>query len=486
MVILVIILFIITIVIICRWYLSYVYSSLYWCWDNGNEEKRIFIDTENISFPENFLWGTAAASYQCEGPGDKASVASNWSEWEPAGIKRGQRCGMAIDHYHRYKEDIQLMRTLGCNAYRFSLAWDKIEPIEGQYDKDVLAHYHDELKELHRQSIIPMITFHHFVHPLWFEQRSAFVNSSNIEIFVRFVIDMFREFEDECYMWCTINEPEVYVSGGYFTGIFPPGHKSQANEASLVLQHFLQAHIEIYDNIKRIARQPEKHSIGIVKDIFQFDPWNPLNPLDIYASHILDYAMNGCILDFFRTGYLKWTMPGSIHRTYVNARAPYTNDFIGLNYYSHFLVRFNLFKKPPFEILHHQDNSGSSLMTDMAYPLYPEGLYRACIRLKNELPRIPIYITENGIADRYDDRRHLFLRRYLYALSRAINEAHCDIRGYFYWSLIDNFEWAEGYDMKFGLYNVDLQTQERTLRDGSKYFQYVIQKYREKYEKKNL
>lgn len=168
-----------------------------------------------------------------------------------------------------------------------------------------------------------------------------------------------------------------------------------------------------------------------------------MSPLDVFASHILDYAMNGSILDFFRTGCFKWNMPGSIHRIYNNSRAPFANDFIGLNYYSNFHIRFHSFKPPFFEIVHRKDDSGNSLMTDMPYPLYPEGLYRACIRLKNELPRLPIYITENGIADRLDDRRHLFLRRYLYALSRAINEAGCDVRGYFYWSLTDNFEWGE-------------------------------------------
>ena len=152
---------------------------------------------------------------------------------------------MTIDLYHRYKEDIQLMRTLDCNAYRFSLAWDKIEPIEEQYDKDILAHYHDELKELHRQSITRMITFHYFTHPLWFEQCSTFFNSSNIAVFIRFVIDMFEEFEDEYHLWCTINEPEVYVSDSYFTGLFPSSHKSQPNEVSLALQYLLQTHVEI-------------------------------------------------------------------------------------------------------------------------------------------------------------------------------------------------------------------------------------------------
>ncbi len=145
-----------------------------------------------------------------------------------------------------------------------------------------------------------------------------------------------------------------------------------------------------------------------------------MNPLDVFASHILDYAMNGSILDFFRTGCFKWNMPGSIHRIYNNSRAPFANDFIGLNYYSNFHIRFHSFKPPFFEIVHRKDDSGNSLMTDMPYPLYPEGLYRACIRLKNELPRLPIYITENGIADRLDDRLHLFFRRYLYALSRAM------------------------------------------------------------------
>lgn len=424
---------------LARWYLQKLYTSWYWCWDNGQEENRIEIDTENVSFPKGFLWGTASASYQCEGPGDKLPVQSNWSTWEPDGIKHRQRCGIAVDHYHRYKEDIKLMKDLGCNAYRFSLAWDKIEPVEGQYDRDIINHYHGVLDELLRQSIRPMITLHHFTHPQWFEERGAFLNSLNMPVFVRFATDMFTEFKTKCTLWCTINEPEVYVSGGYFTGIFPPGHKSKPDEAAIVLQYLLEAHVDIYNKIKSIAEHPENHSVGIVKDIFQFDPWNPLNPLDIYASSVLDYSMNGCITDFFRTGHFKWQMPGSKTRTYTDLRARNANDFIGLNYYSHFRVRFNPFKPALFEILHEQNE----LMTDMAYPLYPEGLYRACVFLKNQLPDTPIYITENGIADRHDDRRHIFLRRYLYALSRAINDANCDVRGYFYWSLTDNFEWAE-------------------------------------------
>ena len=430
---------IVVIIILCRWYLLRIYSSLYWCWDNGNGENRIVIDTDDISFPENFLWGTSSSSYQCEGPGDKPPVASNWSEWEPAGIKRGQRCGLTVDHYHRYKEDIQLMRHLGCNAYRFSLSWEKIEPIEGQYDQDILVHYHDVLKELRKQSILPMITLHHFVHPLWFEQRSAFLDSSNVSTFVRFALDMFREFENECHFWCTINEPEVFIGGCYLAGIFPPGHKGQSNEASLALQHLLQAHVEIYDGIKQIARQPEQHSVGLAKALMQFDPWSPFNPCDLYLSHIFNHGMNDCILDFFRTGTFHWKIPGSIHRIYTNSRAPFSNDFIGLNYYSHMHIRLNLFNKNLIEFVNRED----SLMTDMPYPIYPEGFYRACLRMKEAFPRTPMYITENGIADRHDDRRHLFLRRYLYALSRAINEAGCDIRGYFYWSLTDNFEWAE-------------------------------------------
>lgn len=426
--------------ILVRLYLKSVERKLYWCWDNGNEDERTVIDTDDIRFPHDFLWGTASASYQVEGPvDDKNLVQSNWSAWEPRYIKGGQRCGNAVEHYHRYREDIQLMKDFGLNAYRFSLSWDKIESNRGQYNQEVLQHYHDVFRELNRQSIVPMVTFHHFVHPLWFEESGAFLSKGNVEVFVRFAIDMFREFENECQLWCTINEPEVYVSGGYFNGIFPPGHKSKSDEASLVLQHLLQSHVEIYQNIKKISREPSKHSIGIVKDIFQFDPSNPLNPFDHLASRILDYSMNGCILKFFRTGEFSWTMPGSTKRLWIDRRAVNSNDFIGLNYYSHFFVRFNPLKSPMFEII----NDRNALMTDMPYPVYPEGLYRACLRLKNELPNVPIYITENGIADRTDDRRHLFLRRYLYALSRAINEARCDVRGYFYWSLTDNFEWAE-------------------------------------------
>ncbi len=221
--------------------------------------------------------------------------------------------------------------------------------------------------------------------------------------------------------------------------------------------------MEIYDGIKKIARQPEHHSIGIVKELFQFDPYNPWNPLDVYLCHLFDYAMNGSVLNFFRTGTFKWKIPISTHRTYTNTRAPYANDFFGLNYYSHFPLRFNLFKPSFIENTYQQDNGGYPLMTDMSYPLYPEGLYRACLRLKNKLPHLPIYITENGIADRLDDRRHLFLRRYLYALSRTINEAGCDVRGYFYCSLTDNFEWSEVITSDMNSFFLDYYLYSRVL-----------------------
>ncbi|CAF1620824.1 unnamed protein product, partial [Didymodactylos carnosus] len=276
---------------------------------------------------------------------------------------------------------------------------------------------------------------------------------------------MFQEYQTKCYLWCTINEPEVYVSGGYFQGMFPPGHKSKPDEASLVMKHLLEAHVRIYDNIKKISSSSSKHQIGIVKDIFQFEPYNPLNPLDHYLASILDNSMNSCILNFFKTGKYVWNMRGSQRLEYSNIKAINSNDFFGLNYYSHFHVKFQFNLKQPFKLVH----QSNILMTDMSHPIYPEGIYRACMRVRNELGNIPIYITENGIADEADDRRHLYLRRYLYAISKAIKDG-CDIRGYYYWSLLDNFEWAEGYDMKFGLYHVDLKTQKRILRDGSKYF----------------
>lgn len=434
--------------------------ELHWHWNE--------VDTETAKFPRDFLWGVASAAHQVEGECDN----NNWSAWEKARdeqgrprIKHAQVAGKACEHWTRFREDIRLMQALGVKAYRFSMEWSKIEPAEGEIDSTALRHYHEVCDALLTAGIKPVVTFYHFTHPLWFEQKGAFEREENLAAFVRFCEVLFAEFHAQVEMWCTINEPEVLASQSYFMGVFPPGKKDPQLTA-IVLKNLLQAHVEVYARLKKLSGG-EHAQIGLVKNIMQFDPSRRWHPLDWTLAHKLNGLFNDSILNFFRTGRFEFSMPGLASLQYEDARATRSLDFIGLNYYSHLHVKFNWSTSEFFKFTFPND----AVMTDMAYTIYPEGFYRA-LKSVQQLG-VPIYVTENGIADAKDDRRGLFLSRYLYALHRAMQEG-APVRGYFYWSLMDNFEWAEGYDMKFGLYEVDFNTQERKLREGAKAFMKAV------------
>jgi len=443
-------------------YLSYSYPDIEWEWDK--------INTTDIHFPSNFAWGTATAAHQVEGN----NTNNNWHEWENSvdgnGVSRihnNDRSGSAADHWNRYPEDIQLMRELGVNHYRFSIEWSKIEPAQGVFDQDALSHYRKKCEALIESGITPVITLHHFSHPTWFERLGAFEKEENIGHFIKFSEIIFNELKDLVQIWCTFNEPSVFVAQGYFNGIFPPGKKDPVL-AGTVLENMLNAHVETYLHLKALPHT-EDVKIGIVKNIFQFDPHRRWHVLDWIFSKILNDVYTNAPLKFLKEGESSFYMPGMVDNHMSNPRAVGTLDFIGLNYYSRMHVKGQLNAKEPFVF----DTRDQDIMTDMGYPLYAEGFHRALKTISKM--DVPIYVTENGLADAKDEIRPLFIERYLYAMNQALKE-RIDIRGYFYWSLMDNFEWAEGYKMKFGLYELDLQTQDRRLRNGSRPFIDMVNK----------
>ena len=438
------------------------YPELRWDWDR--------INVNDMNFPEEFRWGVATSSHQVEG-----NCTNNWSAWEASTNEKGNprildgdRSGLACDHWNRYKEDIGLIKALGLGAYRFSVEWSKIEPEEGKFNNSALKHYRDVCADLEEAGITPVITLHHFTNPLWFEDMGAFEKEENISYFVRFSQRVFDTLKDHVAIWCTINEPAVYTSQGYFNGIWPPG-KRNPQLAGEVMKNLLVAHTKVYKALKNVENG-EKYQIGIVKNIFPFDPYNRWNPLDWFVCRSLDGVFNQGALDYFKTGEFEFSMPGMSKLKYTYADGAGALDFIGLNNYSHQRVKSQLNPREffRFEFYPYEE------MTDMAYPIYPEAIYRSIKRVK--ALGIPIIITENGIADVRDDRRAKYIERYLYAVSKALGEG-ADIAGYFYWSLMDNFEWSEGYDMKFGLYEVDFNTQDRTLREGSKRYMDIVERF---------
>ena len=443
-------------------YFNFSYPETEWNWDN--------IDTQDIHFPESFAWGTATAAHQVEGN----NTNNNWYQWENGvnennqpRIHNGETSSLASDHWNRYPDDIRLMNDLGVNHYRFSIEWSKIEPERGNFNVAAIKHYRDLCDSLLKSNIIPVVTLHHFTHPIWFENFGAFENKENIEYFIKYSEYVFNNLQDLVPIWCTINEPTVFVSQGYFNGIFPPGKKDPVLAAT-VLENLLNAHTKVYRHLKGLPGGSEAQ-IGLVKNIFQFDPLRRWHILDWVFSNVLNDVFTNSSLDFLKKGSSTFSMPGMVKKEMNNPDAVGALDFIGLNYYSRMHVKGRPSLSEPFLF----EKREGDIQTDMDYALYPEGFYKA-LHTISTLGK-PIYVTENGVADQGDSIRALFIKRYLYSLNRALKEG-LDIRGYFYWTLMDNFEWAEGYKMKFGLYKVDFNTQERTLRKSSKLFIDMVKK----------
>ena len=441
-------------------YLNLKYPETRWDW---NIEKN-----NKFKLPESFFWGTATASHQVEG----GCKNNNWYKWEnnfdeegKPRIKDNQVAGDACDHWNRYNDDILMLKELGVTHYRFSLEWSKIEPKKDQFNENALKHYDDVIDALLKNNITPYITFHHFTNPVWFDEMGAFENEDNIAYFLNFCKMVFERYSDKVKHWCTINEPEVYASMGYFAGVFPPGKKN-AQLSAIVQKNMLIAHTQLYHMLKKTPNGKESQ-IGIVKNVMQFDPSRRWNLLDWLACIFTDTVYNKMSFSYFSTGKISIYIPTLVKLFHYNKNAIKSTDFFGLNYYSHVHVKFQFDKHEFFTNTFPENDT----MTDMPYTIYPEGFYRAIKSV--ESVGVPIIITENGIADAKDDRRALYIKRYIYAMKKAISEGS-NIKGYFYWSLMDNFEWAEGYDMKFGLYEVDFKTQKRTLRQGSKAFIEII------------
>ena len=437
-------------------YCTLSYPEIKWDWDK--------IETDKVYFPKRFMWGTATAAHQVEGN----NTNNNWYHWEYQkdnnGISRihnNEKSGMAADHWNLYNKDISLMNDLGVQYYRFSVEWSRIEPEKGIINEDALDHYRDVCIALIDSGLTPVVTLHHFTHPKWFENLGGFEKEENINYFIKFSEIVFNKLSDLVPFWCTINEPAVYVSQGYFNGVFPPGKKDPLL-AGYVMKNLLNTHVRVYRHLKTLSHGTSAQ-IGLVKNITQFDPLRRWHVLDWYFSKKLNDVFTNNTIDLLSKGEFEFHLPGTADIYFKNNDAINALDFIGLNYYSRMHVKGHLSPLAPFTFeLRPEDTQ-----TDMPYAIYPEGFYRA-VKTISKIG-VPIIITENGIADDKDNRRKIFIERYLYALYKSILHGY-DVRGYFYWSLMDNFEWAEGYMMKFGLYEVDFITQERKLRSGSHAF----------------
>ena len=387
-----------------------------------------------LKFPEQFIFGTATAAHQIEGD----NKSNDWWYYEQIG-RLPYKSGKACDHWRLYKEDIELMASLCYRGYRFSIEWARLYPQEGKKDYNAIERYNEILRILDSKGITPMITLHHFTLPLWFLKKGGFVKEENLKYWEKYVETIRDEIKGARYI-ATFNEAMVYVVSGYIEGQWPPFKKS-IRLASKVEANILRAHAIAYDILK------DRFKVGIVKNI----------PIFLSSSNKkkdLKFAKKAD--DVFNFNFLDALWNGKLKAIYRNYKTPKSNvDFLGVNYYTAYEVKY---VPNPLKLFFQVELANMGRKTDMGWCVYPEGIYKAIEKVSRY--ERPIFITENGIATTDDEWRIEFIVKHLQYLHRAIKDGY-DVRGYFHWSFMDNFEWDKGFSPRFGLVGIDYNTFQR-------------------------
>jgi beta-glucosidase len=419
-----------------------------------------------LRFPAGFLWGVSTAAYQVEGN----SPDCQWAQWEAAGkIRSGHQSGLACNWWKNAEQDFDIAAKLGINALRLSLEWSRLEPRPGEWDSTALDRYRQMLQALLDRQIKPMVCLHHFTHPAWFEARGGFLAPDAPRVFERFVARVATELSDLCSDWVTFNEPNVYAAFGYVIGDFPPGGKGRILAALRAMKNMVHAHTGAYHKIHELQANAQ---VGWAQHYAVFEPANPASRLDVVSANNIHRMFNESFLGTIETGRLRF--PFNVLDGHLS-EARGACDFVGLNVYSRFHVAFNL-------------RLASQLFADVFVPAHvPQGdsgvekpygeAYPEAIRYAVERAASfgkPIYILENGVPDASDQIRPWLIVNAAKQVQQLITEGH-DIRGYFHWTLTDNFEWSEGWRLRFGLVELDPETQQRRLRNSARLYGAIAQ-----------
>ncbi|MCD4694114.1 family 1 glycosylhydrolase [bacterium] len=409
---------------------------------------------KEFKFPPDFLWGASTSAYQIEG-----GLVNDWSEWEKKNAEKlAQRaknywqpwqqemfpemfdpdnyiCGKAMDSYNRFDEDLKCITDLNLKAYRMGIEWSRIEPQEGKFDMEVIERYRDFLKKLKNNNIKVVLTLWHWPLPLWVSKEGGLTSKKIVKYFESYVKLIVHELGDLVDYWITLNEPLMIIGHGYIDGKFPPNKKNDFISSFKVFNNYIKIHRNIYQIIHKKFPQAK---VSIAMTTGYFEPAHKWNLIEVIIAKLAHYFRNELFINR------------------INKQL----DYIGVNYYHHDRIIWH----PPFK-----ENLNKEI-DDRGWEFYPEGIYRVLKKYKKY--KKPILITENGTADARDKNRERYIREHLKYIHKAIQEG-VDVRGYFYWSLIDNFEWAEGYWPKFGLYEVDRKTFNRKARPSVDFYKKV-------------
>lgn len=401
---------------------------------------------EELKFPEGFLWGASTSAHQVEG-----GTKNQWTEWEKENAKRlaeeaktywqpwqqerfpemfesrNYVSGSACDHYNRYAEDFDIAKNLNNNAHRFGIEWSRIEPEEGKFDEKEVEHYRQVIHALKERGMEPFVCLWHWTNPVWLEEKGGCESSEFPKYFARYAKLMAEKLGDGVGFWLTINEPMSVIANCYMQGNWPPQKKNPIS-AYRALKILSRAHKEAYKEIHAVN---DGAKVGFAHICMYFDPRNKKSLLDKLAVKVAEYFSN---------------------KKFINLTRGH-NDFLALQYYFHNRISF-------FGGI---DNRNESV-TDLGWEIYQEGIYHL-LKWMNSYG-LPIYVTENGLADRDDKKRMAFIEDGLKWIHRAIEEG-VPVKGYFHWSLLDNFEWDKGFWPRFGLVEIDYATMGRKVRKSA-------------------
>lgn len=376
----------------------------------------------NLKFPKNFLWGAAVSSYQVEGGIENC----DWSKDFPA--------GKACDYYNQYEKYFDLAKELNQNIHRFSLEWSRIEPEEGKFDRKEIEHYKKMLMALKERNIESMVALWHFTTPLWLAKKGGWQNRKISDYFGNYAKFVAEELDDLVDFWITVNEPMVYLSQAYIVGKFPP-QKKNVFLTPAIFKNFINAHKKAYQAIYNINKNAK---VGIAQNYSYVEPLNKKSYLNRAIANVFNFARNKLFLEFTKD----------------------KQDFLGVNYYFHDRVK-TVSSKFPFVKIENENEK----VSDLGWEIFPKGIYYVLKDLQKY--NLPIYITENGLADAKDKNRADFIREHLKYIYKAINKG-VNVKGYLHWSLLDNFEWVNGFKSKFGLVEMDYKKMEIKIRKSAR------------------
>jgi beta-glucosidase len=433
-----------------------------------------------ISFPKNFLWGAATSSFQIEGsPLADGAAKSNWYNWTKTGhIEKGQDADTAIDHYHQYKSDVALMKEMGLKSYRFSISWPRIIPERGKVNEKGLDFYRKLIAELKQVGITPNATLFHWEVPEW--AQGEWENRETALAFGEYAEVVFKALGKDVPMWGTLNEPNITAEIGYLQEFFPPGKANHQSYAKAV-HHLNLAHglaVEAYRKLNLGGQ------IGVVLALCTWKTRDK-NPAAVPFADKMKDLHNGSFLDpVTGKGYPQYfydytgTKAADYEKDFKVISQPI--DFLGINHYNP-----NYAAYAPDKNIFDNDwgPTDGTPMNDLGWPVDPEAFYDLLMYLGKEYSFKALYVTENGYPTREskhstaelleDDVRVHYYGTYLQQAKRAI-EAGVPLKGFYAWSLFDNFEWCFGYDPRFGIIHVDLKTLKRTFKKSAKWYQQTI------------